>query len=152
MLVFFFFFLDCTGRLCILYFCSSSNLIKANRPDSITLEGKRFSILYVTHICLLVCSYRGLHTEKWRLETLQMGQLVPYCGPSLPDGKMSQKCQGKPSWPPGRYSSMIQHWTTPKKRPNSPTLKYCHRLHIGTVAISQTLVQYFICPLFNFRL
>lgn len=76
-------------------------------------------------------------------ETLQMGQLVPYCGPSHPDGKMSQKCQGKPSWLHSRYSSLIHHRTTPKKRPNS-ALKCCHRLHIGTVAIIQTLVQYFI--------
>lgn len=68
-------------------------------------------------------------------ETLQMGQLVPYCGPSHPDGKMSQKCQGKPSWLHSRYSSVIHHWTTPKKRPNSPKL----HSSAATVGISAQL-------------
>lgn len=84
-------------------------------------------------------------------ETLQMGQLVLYCGPTHPDGKMSQKCQGKPSWLHSRYSSVIHHWTGPKKRPDSPLLKSRHRLHIGFVTISQTPVQYFICLFFKWR-
>ena len=142
--------------VCILY-CSSSNLTKANRPDNIVmLEGKLFNILYVTYISLSVniLILRPAQTEMvlGPHETLQMGQLVPYCGPSHPDGKMSQKCQGKPSWLHSRYSSVIHHWTTPKKRPNSPTLKCCHRLHIGTVAMRQTLVRYFICLFVCLRL
>ena len=80
--------------------------------------------------------------------TLQMGKLVPYRGPSHPDGKMSQKCQGRPNWLRSRYSSVIHHWTTAKKRPNCPTLKCCHRQIIGTVAISQRVIQYFIGLLF----
>lgn len=141
----------------IVHFCTSSNLMKACRPDNIVLlQGKLFHILRESYLCLAVniLIFRPAQTEMvvGPHETPQMGQLVPYCVPPHPDGKMSQKCQGKPSWLHSWYSSVIHHWTTPKKRPNCPTLKYCHRLYIGTVAISQALVQYLILLLFSLRL
>lgn len=138
-------------RLLLQFIKSNEN--QQARYHCTALGGKLFIILYVTYLSLSVNIpiFRPAQTEMvvGPQETLQMGQLVPWCGPSHPDGEMSQKCQGKPTWLYSRYSSVIHHWTTPRKRPNSPTLMCFDRLYVGTVAISQTLVQYFICLFFK---
>lgn len=87
----------------IVHVCTSSNLMKACRPDNIVLlRGKLFHTLHVSYLWLAanILVFGPAQTEMavGPRETLQMGQLVPYCGPLHPDGKMSQKCQGKPSW------------------------------------------------------
>ncbi|KAG7228396.1 hypothetical protein INR49_007568 [Caranx melampygus] len=68
-------------------------------------------LLMITHPSWTSLRFSRAQTEMLvgPYETLQMGQLVPYCEPSHPDGKMSQKCQGKPSWLHSRYSSVIHH-------------------------------------------
>lgn len=125
----------------------SSNLMKASRLGStVTLyRGATPSPACSLDLSILWSA----HTEMvlGPLETLQMGQLVPYCWLSHADIKMPHKCQGKPSWLHSTYySSVIHPWTAPKKRPLSYT--WGPLLTVCDGDSRHKLVQYFICLFF----